>query len=195
MRGRVYNDELTFKVLVDDYPRRATQKNALHGLPPATARVGGSTLLKEHPHVKIALIAASLLSVSAAASAGDLSIAIGIDQPGFYGQINIGDYPRPAVIYAQPIVIERGPAYLEGTPIYLHVPPGHEKHWNKHCAEYHACGRRVYFVQDQWYRGEYARHAGHGQPPREERHGERRDGHGHGHGEDRHREDRDGRND
>src|SRR2546425_10235251 len=26
-------------------------------------------------------------------------------------------------------------------PIYLHVPPGHAKHWRKHCHEYNACDR------------------------------------------------------
>ena len=140
--------------------------------------------------MKIPMIAATLLAVSAPAFAGDVSVSIGINQPGFYGQINIGDYPRPAVVYAQPVVIERGPGYAEAEPIYLHVPPGHERHWKQHCAEYHACGRRVFFVKDYWYRGEYARR--HGQ----ERHEERRDehDHGHGHGDEHHHDDRDGRN-
>ena len=36
------------------------------------------------------------------------------------------------------------------------TPPGHEKHWNKHCHEYGACGRPVYFVRDGWYNDVYA---------------------------------------
>jgi hypothetical protein len=50
------------------------------------------------------------------------------------------------------------------------VPPGHEKHWNKHCAEYNACGRPVYFVRDDWYNNEYVPHYQHD-----------RDDHGRGH--------------
>jgi hypothetical protein len=42
-----------------------------------------------------------------------------------------------------------------GPPIYLHVPPGHYKHWHKHCHEYGACGRQVYFVQNDWYEHTY----------------------------------------
>ena len=26
------------------------------------------------------------------------------------------------------------------------------RHWRKHCARYDACGRPVYFVQEDWYR-------------------------------------------
>ena len=89
------------------------------------------------------------------AFAGDVSASIAISQPGFYGQINIGDFPRPAVIYAQPVWIQRPPRVVYVEPIYLHVPPGHEKHWSKHCAKYGACGRPVYFVREDWYQSEY----------------------------------------
>jgi hypothetical protein len=40
-------------------------------------------------------------------------------------------------------------------PVYLHVPPGHEKHWSKHCGKYGACGRPVYFVREDWYQTHY----------------------------------------
>jgi len=43
-------------------------------------------------------------------------------------------------------------------PIYLHVPPGHARHWARHCAQYNACGRPVYFVQDRWYNQVYVPH-------------------------------------
>jgi len=116
--------------------------------------------------------------------AADVGVSISVGQPGFYGQIDIGNIPRPPVVYAQPVVIAPSPAYVSAQPIYLHVPPGHEKHWDKHCGEYHACGRPVYFVRDEWYNNEYApnhRHgadgdSGHG-------HGHHKD-HGNGHGHD-----------
>ena len=90
------------------------------------------------------------------ASAADVGVSVSIGQPGFYGRIDIGDYPypQPRVIYRQPRVIER--VYVEREPIYMRVPPGHAKHWDKHCHEYHACGERVYFVQDSWYEDDFA---------------------------------------
>ena len=67
--------------------------------------------------------------VAGPAFAGDVSASVGIDQPGFYGQINIGDFPRPAVVYAEPVWIERPRRVVYVEPVYLRVPPGHEKHW------------------------------------------------------------------
>jgi len=102
----------------------------------------------------IAAVASSLFSVPAMAA--DVGVSVSIGQPGFYGRIDIGDYPypQPRVIYRQPRVVER--VYIEREPIYLRVPPGHAKNWSKHCRKYNACGERVYFVQDSWYNNEYA---------------------------------------
>ncbi|MFA6497794.1 MAG: hypothetical protein WC256_02860 [Desulfurivibrionaceae bacterium] len=86
--------------------------------------------------------------------AADVGVSLSIGQPGFYGQIDIGDYPQPQVIYRRPIIVERG-GRMDGQPIYLRVPPGHAKNWRKHCREYNACGERVLFVQDNWYHREY----------------------------------------
>ena len=84
------------------------------------------------------------------AFAGDVGVSISLGQPGFYGSIDIGNVPQPQLIYSQPLVIQRVPEFASAPPIYLHVPPGHEKHWSKHCAQYNACGRPVYFVRDDW---------------------------------------------
>ena len=132
------------------------------------------------------LIGSTLALLSGAAFADNVGVSIGINTPGIYGQINIGGgAPPPAIIYQQPMVIAAEPAYESAPPIYLHVPPGHEKHWRKHCREYNACGRPVYFVRDDWYARNYPHgHRGH------DREDEDRD-HGHGHGHDRDHEDRD----
>lgn len=100
--------------------------------------------------IAVALAAAT---VTTPALAADVGVSVSIGQPGFYGRLDIGDYPPPQVIYRQPIVIERVP--MSRPPIYLRVPPGHAKHWSKHCRKYNACGERVYFVQDDWYNREY----------------------------------------
>jgi hypothetical protein len=109
--------------------------------------------------MKIALITALLIVAAATAtSAADVGVSISVGQPGFYGQIDIGSVPRPRLIFAEPVVVLRGPRYVAVEPVYLHVPPGHEKNWDKHCARYAACGRPVYFVRNDWYENEYVAH-------------------------------------
>jgi hypothetical protein len=105
--------------------------------------------------VKRILCALIAGAVVAPAFATDVSASIGINQPGFYGQINIGKLPRPTVIYAEPVWVQRPPKVVYVQPIYLRVPPGHEKHWGKHCAKYDACARPVYFVREDWYQTQY----------------------------------------
>src|SRR5574340_702588 len=112
------------------------------------------------------LIAAAVAAATVPALATDVGVSVSIGQPGFYGRLDIGDFPQPQVIYSQPIVIERVPA--NRPPIYLRVPPGHAKHWSKNCHKYNACGERVYFVKDDWYNREYV-------PRYQEKHRDRRD--------------------
>ena len=97
-----------------------------------------------------------LIGYGATAFATDVGVSISIGQPGFYGQIDIGGYPRPRVYYSEPVYIDRGARYQE--PVYLRVRPGHSRNWKKHCREYGACGQRVYFVNDVWYNTVYVPH-------------------------------------
>jgi hypothetical protein len=107
------------------------------------------------------LIAAAITAatLSTPALAADVGVSVSIGQPGFYGRIDIGDYPYPPprLIYRQPRVVERV-VVIEREPVYMRVPPGHAKNWGKHCHKYNACGERVYFVQDSWYQREYVPH-------------------------------------
>jgi hypothetical protein len=105
----------------------------------------------------------------APAVAAELGLSINIGEPGFYGQLDIGDFPHPELIYNQPVIIERGGGYGSQQPVYLRVPPGHERHWREHCHQYNACGQPVYFVRDNWYQQTYAPHY------REQHHGHGRD--------------------
>jgi len=104
------------------------------------------------------ILAAALALTACAPAFAEVGVSVSVGQPGFFGQINIGDFPQPRLVYAQPVVIQQSPQYVNAQPIYLHVPPGHEKHWRKHCAAYNACGRPVYFVRDDWYQNEYVPH-------------------------------------
>ena len=93
---------------------------------------------------------ASLLLASMAAHAGTPSVSVTVSgelAPGVYGEVQVGNAPPPPVVYAQPMIITPQPHHDEGRPIYLHVPPGHEKNWARHCREYNACNRPVYFVK------------------------------------------------
>ena len=100
------------------------------------------------------------------AMAADVAVSVAIGEPGFYGRIDIGTFPQPRVIISTPVVIQAIPVGVVRGPLYLRVPPGHEKKWAKHCAEYNACGSPVYFVEDGWYNTVYAPayKAKHGRP-------------------------------
>ena len=129
------------------------------------------------------LIAAAMATVTLTipALAADVGVSISIGQPGFYGRLDIGDFPQPQVIYRQPIIVERAP--VARPPVYLRVPPGHRKHWSKYCHQYNACGEPVFFVQDKWYDREYVpryqeRHRDGREDRRDERGDDRRGGQG-----------------
>jgi hypothetical protein len=93
---------------------------------------------------KHSFFAAALLGLSALAQAGT-SVSVAVDEPGFYGRVEIGDQ-RPKVVYTEPVVVRHTEITEVQRPIYMRVPPGHYKHWARHCEYYRACGQRVYFV-------------------------------------------------
>lgn len=146
---------------------------------------GRRAILQEVSNVKRLVLAVLAAGAAIPAFATDVSASIGVSQPGFYGQINIGDFPRPAVIYAEPVMVVRPAKIVYVEPLYLRVPPGHEKHWRKHCGRYNACGRPVYFVREDWYQTYYVpRYYGPKGHDDHDGHDEGRDGdRGHGHGE------------
>ncbi len=102
----------------------------------------------------LALLVA-VCATSAVFAQTNVGVSIGINQPGLYGRIDIGNYPQPVVINPQPIIIAQPVVVVQRQPIYLYVPPGHQKKWGKHCHKYNACGQPVYFVQEQWVRERY----------------------------------------
>ena len=104
--------------------------------------------------MKKLIFLAAMATAMTPAFALDVGGSITVGQPGFYGHIEIGDFPRPPLIYPKPTII-RPPSGGVRPPIYMHVPPGHAKNWRKHCKKYSACGQPVYFVQDSWYNNEY----------------------------------------
>lgn len=138
------------------------------------------------------LLAVTLMAAAgASAHAADVGLSISVGQPGFYGQLNIGGYPPPVLVYRQPTVVDPDYGY-EGPPLYLHVPSGYVRHWREHCAEFRACHRRVYFVRDDWYENEYApryRREHHDDGRWQEEHRDRRDEGNYGRRDDRYRRD------
>ena len=99
------------------------------------------------------ILAASAIGPAVAQTS--VGVSIGINQPGVYGRINIGEIPRPALVLPQPVIIVPSRVAVERQPIYLYVPPVHQQDWGRHCGRYSACGQPVYFVQDQWVRERY----------------------------------------
>jgi hypothetical protein len=138
------------------------------------------------------LLAATLAAAAAPSLATDVGVSVSIGQPGFYGTIDIGNVPRPQVIYAEPVVIQPVPIAVVRRPVYLHVPPGHAKNWSKHCGKYNACAQPVYFVQERWYNEVYVPRYRAGRVVyREDDRGRYREddrGRGKGHGKNKHRD-------
>ena len=134
---------------------------------------------------KIAIAAVAALVVGAAApvvAAPNVGVSIGINQPGVYGRVDIGNVPPPPVVYAQPVVIAPPRVVVQRQPIYLYVPPGHQRNWRAYCGRYNACNQPVYFVEERWVRERWdhehrdARHGPHGG------HDDQGPGRGHGRG-------------
>ncbi len=121
---------------------------------------------------QLAILAIGSVLAASAVGETNVGVSIGVYQPGVYGRIDIGNYPQPAVVYGQPIIIAPQPMVVRPRPVYLYVPPGHQKHWAKHCSRYGACGQPVYFVQERWVH---------------ERCEEQQRGHGAGHGKKEHK--------
>ncbi len=103
----------------------------------------------------IIALALAASATGAALAQTSVGVSIGINQPGVYGRIDIGDIPRPALVYAQPVMIAPPPVVLDRRPIYLYVPAPHQQDWRRYCGRYNACGQPVYFVQDRWVRERY----------------------------------------
>jgi len=139
---------------------------------------------------KLVTLALAACALAPAFAETNVGVSIGINQPGMYGRIDIGNYPQPRLIYPQPVIIAPGPMAVYQQPVYLYVPPGHQKNWGKHCYRYNACGQPVYFVQEAWVRERYDEHRGY-----DNRRDDRRDDYRHdnGHGRDKHGRGRDER--
>src|SRR5262245_28690583 len=92
--------------------------------------------------MKSAFVAAAITLLMGSLALADASVSVTMGAPGFYGRIDMGSLPfphPPALIFPQPVIIRPVPVgVVAPRPVYLHVPPGHEKHWDKHCAAYHA---------------------------------------------------------
>lgn len=152
---------------------------------------------------RIIALMAAFGAVATAAAQPSVGVSIGINQPGVYGRIQIGDVPPPALVLSQPVLIAPAQVVVQRAPIYLYVPPAHQQNWGRYCGRYGACGQPVYFVRDEWVRERYehehpgwdrGRHRGwekHGKHDRDDRderyerddkHEDRGHGHGHGHG-------------
>ncbi|MGZ3445546.1 MAG: hypothetical protein ACXWLG_08665 [Myxococcaceae bacterium] len=129
--------------------------------------------------MKIRLLITTALLVSASARATDVNASVSVGSADFYGRIEIGTAAKPPVVSPIPVVVTPATVAVERPPIYLRVPPGHAKHWSKHCREYGACGERVFFVEERWYNEVYLPSR---QMPRQQTAEQPGHGHGHGHG-------------
>jgi hypothetical protein len=102
---------------------------------------------------KLLVIALATVAAGSAMAQPSVGLSIGINQPGVYGQINIGSLPPPALVAPQPVLI--APGAVSVPPAYLYVPVAEQRNWRRYCRKYNACGRPVYFVREDWVRNRY----------------------------------------
>jgi len=104
--------------------------------------------------IKQLLAFCTLALATSLSQADDLGISVVLEgeiQPGVYGRVELGKDSHPDLVYREPRLIHVDERYSSYRPVYLHVPPGHAKHWDKHCHKYNACYRKVYFVRSVEY--------------------------------------------
>lgn len=114
-----------------------------------------------------------LLALLAGPAFGHVAVNVQVGDPGYYGPLVVEERLAPALVYPQPVV---GRGVTRNEPLFLRVPPGHVKHWDKHCADYRACGQPVYFVRDDWYHEVYVP-TYHGKKPKKPKHDKAKHGH------------------
>jgi hypothetical protein len=89
------------------------------------------------------------------------SLTIQLGQPGYYGQLRLGDLAPPPVDDLRPLIVRPASARYRWNenalqPVYLRVPPHQARDWRRYCGRYQACDVPVYFVREDWYRNVYA---------------------------------------
>jgi len=132
--------------------------------------------------MKKLILAAAFTLAASSARATDVGVSVGVNDSGVYGRIEVGTAPRPVVVNPQPVIVQRTSVDEgEHPPVYMRVPPGHARHWRKHCRQYNACGEPVLFVDERWYTDVYLPHHRAEQAAAGGDHGEMREHH-HGHG-------------
>jgi hypothetical protein len=115
---------------------------------------------------KLITLMLAIGAVGSALAQPSVGVSVGINEPGVYGRVNIGEIPRPALVMPEPVIIAAPRVAFARAPIYLYVPPEHRLHWARYCGRYAACDQPVYFVQENWVRERYA----HEHPDWERRH-------------------------
>jgi hypothetical protein len=121
---------------------------------------------------------------AAGSAAAQTSVSIGINQPGVYGRVRIGDVPPPALWRPEPVIVAPPRVVVQQAPVYLYVPPYQQQNWRRYCGYYRACGQPVYFVRDEWVRERWG-HEHPGWDRGRHRGWDRHDRHDHDHDHDR----------
>jgi hypothetical protein len=79
--------------------------------------------------------------------ASDVGVSIHFNQPGVFGRVDFGRHPQP---YPQPRYVAPPPVVMQ--PLRVLAPFEHQRHWNRYCHLYNACGVPVVFVQPEPHR-------------------------------------------
>jgi hypothetical protein len=108
-----------------------------------------------------ALVAACGAGMVYGPAQAQTSLSLQLGQPGYYGQLSIGNLAPPPVYDRRPVIV-RAPDRRYGwnqaalQPVYLRVPRKQARDWRRYCGRYQACSVPVYFVREDWYSNVYA---------------------------------------
>ena len=75
------------------------------------------------------LLITSLLLAAPLFAQAQVGVSINVGEPGFYGQINIGNGAPPPVVYSAPMIVEQPQTGYVEAPLYLRVPEEHHRNW------------------------------------------------------------------
>ena len=66
---------------------------------------------------KLLAIALTLGALAPAFAQTSVGVSIGINQPGVYGRIDLGNFPQPQVVYSRPVLIAPPVRYVQQQPL------------------------------------------------------------------------------
>jgi hypothetical protein len=87
------------------------------------------------------------------AGAVEVGVSVEMSQPGVYGRVDIGRFPRAVLLPPPQVVVVQRPRPVVYEDVYVWAPPGRQRRWHRHEKRYDDdCAERERFVHQASYR-------------------------------------------